>query len=222
MGSYFGAGSLAGADGQTAVIPEPWTAAWHWIYDGVWADHFIPSQAVRSGAPFSSDSFNSGNVAMALTHLGYTCCLTSAGNWDLAAVPSHNGQVTANVDAGTFFILKSTRHPDEAFQVLTYLVGEAAPALLPLYGGLPARTADQEAFVAGLNAQSPQAVDWQVALDSLAYADHPSYAGYLPNYTAALTRLDGFRNLLFATEGVNLDVEIEALQADLQQVFDQD
>jgi multiple sugar transport system substrate-binding protein len=223
VASSFGAGALLSPGGQTAAIPAQWADAWHWTYDGVWTDYFIPNQAALDSAAFGSGNpFNSGSVAMTLANLGDTCCLANVGNWDLAAVPSYNGQTTANLEADTFYILKTSQNPEAAFQVLTYLLGEAAPPLLDLNGGLPARTADQAAYIAGLDAQFPHGVNWQVAVDSLAFVDSPSYQGYLPNYTLANDRLGLFAGELFSTPGLDMAAEIAALEADLQALFDQD
>ncbi len=222
IGAYFGAGSLVADDGKTAQIPPHWAAAWNYVYDGIWTDHFIPNQAVRESAEFGTGNpFNSGKVAMALTHLWYTCCVTDAGgNWDIAVVPSYEGNITANFNADTFRILKATQHPDEAFEVLTYLLGDASLELLGLYGGMPARTADQEAFFAGLDEKFPQEVDWQVAVDMIPYADNPNFEGYMPSYNEAFDRVNTFLTLMTTTEGLDMDKEIETLKTDLQTIFD--
>ena len=57
------------------------------------------------------------------------CCLTDAGgNWNLAALPSYNGRSTAPINADTFRITKDSKHPDEAFEFLAYLLGDARPS----------------------------------------------------------------------------------------------
>lgn len=222
VGSYFAAGSAVADDGKTAQIPEPWVAAWKWLYNGIWTDHFIPNQAIRESQEYGSGNpFNSGKVAMALTHLWYTCCVADAGqNWDMAVVPSYNGKVTANFNADTFRILKQSQHPQEAFEVLTYLIGDASLELLAVYGGMPARIADQQAFFAEKDKQFPQDVDWQVAVDGIAYADNPSFEGYMPNYNESFDRFNTFLSLLMTTEGLDIDKEVQTLKADLQAIYD--
>lgn len=221
IGSYFKAGSAVAEDGKTAQIPAEWTEAWKWVYNGVWVDHFIPNLSVRESAEFGTGNpFNSGKVAMALTHLWYTCCLTDAGEaWNVAVVPSYNGQVTANFNADTFRILKDTKHPDEAFEVLSYLLGDASLELLGVYGGMPARLADQKTFFEKLDTQFPYKVNWQVAVDGIAYADNPSFEGYMPNYNESFDRLNTFLSLLMSTEGLDVNKEIETLKSDLQVIF---
>ncbi|MFL5805812.1 MAG: extracellular solute-binding protein [Roseiflexaceae bacterium] len=221
MGSYWGADSLVEQDGKTVRIPPQWVESWKWHYDGMWNSHFIPtSPVIQSPAFGAGDPFHSGKVAMALTHLWYSGGLEDTDNkWDIAVVPSHGGKVTANFNADTFRVFKTTKHPDETFEVLTYLIGEASAQLLDVYGGMPARKGDQQAFFDGLNAKFPQKVDWQVAIDGIAYADIPSFEGYMPNYNEANDRLAKLQSLMEGTPGLDLDKEIATLKADLQTIF---
>ncbi len=222
VGSYLGAGSLVAGDGKTAQVPPEWAEAWKWAYDGMWTDRFIPTGPVIQTDEYQQGNvFNAGRVAMALTHLWYTCCIGEAGdNWDAAVVPSFNDKFTSNFNADTFRILKDTQHPDEAFEVLTYLLGPASLELLEVYGGMPARAADQDAFFEGLNETYPQDVDWQVFIDGIAYADSPSFEGYMPNYNEAFDLVNTFWNKLRTTEGLDIDAEIAQFEKDLQVVFD--
>ena len=109
--------------------------------------------------------------------------------------------------------------PDEAFEVLTYLFGDAAPALLETYGAMPARKADQAAFFDALNKKYPQKPDWQVAIDSIAYADNPSFESNVPNFNEFLDRNSTFFTLMRNTPDLDLDKEIEKYKADLQAIF---
>ena len=52
---------------------------------------------------------------------------STTGTW--RRIPAYNGKQTSVLNADTFRILKSTKHPDEAFQFLTYLLGDAAQDL---------------------------------------------------------------------------------------------
>ncbi|MBZ0305884.1 MAG: extracellular solute-binding protein [Anaerolineae bacterium] len=218
--SPFGAGSFADADGN-AVIPENWAAAAQWYYDGMWTDHFIPTDSYANSEQLASGNvFSSGNVAMAATHLWYTCCLGEVTNWDLAAMPSYNGVVTAKLHADTFRILEMTDNPEAAFEVLAYLIGDAAPTLLQVYGGMPADASQQDAFFATLDETFPQGVNWQVAIDSQAYPDNPSHEGWMPNFNEADERASAFMTLIQGTEGLDIPAELENLRSELQAIFD--
>lgn len=221
MGSYFGAGSLVAADGKTAQIPPEWAAAWKWIYDGTWKYHFIPNQAVIDSPEMGAgDPFGGGRVAMALTHTWYYSEITLE-NWDMGVVPSYNGKTTANFNADTFRILKATKNPDAAFTVLKYLLDDASLKLLNTYGAMPARTADQAAYLQALDQKYPWKPDFSVAVAGIKYADNPSFEAWIPNYLEARARVaNDFTSMLQSTEGLNMDDEIARLKADLQVIYD--
>ncbi len=128
------------------------------------------------------------------------------------------------MNADTFRILKDSKHPDEAFEVLQYLLGEGSEKLLGIYGGMPARTADQDAFFEGLDKQTddagkikfPQGVDWQVAKDSVEFADNPNFEAFMPKYNESLDILTKYNTKWVGTAGLNIDAEIEALTKELQ------
>jgi multiple sugar transport system substrate-binding protein len=222
IGSYFGAGSLVADDGKTAQVPPEWAEAWKWVYDGVWKDHFIPTQPVRDSTEYAEGNpFNSGKVAMGLSHLWYTCCLADAGkNWDIAPVPSYNGKVTSNLNADTFRIFKGTKNADASFVVLQYLLGEASPKLLEAYSGMPARKSDQQAFFDGLDKKFTQDVNWDVAKAGMAYPDIPSFESYTPSYKQAFDYVVKFLNKLYATPNLDVDKEVATFQQQLQAIFD--
>ena len=157
IGSYFGAGSWSPMTATTAQIPDPWREAWKWHYENVWTDHVMMDEALRDAPEFGNGNpFNAGRRRDgALAHRGTSCCASPVddeGNpidpdWDIAVVPSNGGVTTSNFNADTFRIWGETEHPEEAFTVLTYLLGDASEDLLGIYGGLPARTADQDAVL---------------------------------------------------------------------------
>ena len=222
-GAWFGADSLVEKDGKTARVPPQWAEAWKWYYDGIWKSHFIPNNAVSQSPEFGSgNQFGSGKVATSLSFLWYNCCFDNTGDkWDMAAVPAYKGKTTALLNADTFRVFKSTKHPDEAFEVLTYLLGEASPELLKTYGGMPARKADQDKFFEGLNEKFPQKPDWQVARDGLQHVDIPSFEAFVPNYNKAIDRATTFRNLMETAPDLDMDKEIAKFKTDLQAIFDE-
>ena len=114
------------------------------------------------------------------------CLQRGAGdNWDIAAVPAYNGTQTAAFNADTFRIWKDTKHPDAAFTVLQYLLGDASEQLTTIYGAMPAREDLRPAFFETLGAsfgtlQKP--IDWQVAVDGIDHADVPNFESAMPHY----------------------------------------
>jgi multiple sugar transport system substrate-binding protein len=222
VGSYFGSGSLLADDGTTAQIPEHWADAWKWLYERIWTDFSTMNEAqVNAPEQGNGNAYNSGKIAMALTHMWYTCCIGDAGDdWDIAAVPANGDTTTSNFNADTFRIWGDTEHPEEAFEVLTYLLGEASPDLLQIYGGMPAIEANQDDFFAGLDETYTQGVDWQVAKDSVQYADNPSFEAFVPNYQETFDAIVAFGSKLRSTEGLDVDAEIEAFTEQLQEIYD--
>jgi multiple sugar transport system substrate-binding protein len=225
LGAYWGAGNLAAADGTTVEIPEAWQDAWKFFYDGMWTDHTIMNGSVAESEEFSGGGypFFSGRVAMSLNFLWTTYGVADAGtDWDLAAIPSHNGTVTSPLNADTFAVHKDTKNPAAAFAALTYLIDDSADTLLQLYGGMPARPDRQDAFFEALGQSEgfPDEVDWQVAKDSLEYADNPNFEAAMPKYNETLTILEKYESKFTTTPGLNMDQEIEALRAEIQAAWD--
>ncbi|UCH27683.1 MAG: extracellular solute-binding protein [Trueperaceae bacterium] len=218
--TLFGSGHLVDEDGN-AFMPEHWRAAFNWLHQGIWEDHFIPTEAQNASDQLANDNaFSSGNLSMAQSHLWYTCCLADDG-WDAAALPSYNGQATARLHADTFRILNTTEHPAEAFEVLAYLTGEASLDLLSVYGGMPARPDDQPQFFARLDEKYPQGVNWEVVRESLNFPDIPTHEAWLPNNNKTNDRIDALRSLLTSEPGVDVDAEIDKMIADLQAIYEE-
>ena len=225
-GTQRGAGHVVDEAGN-AQIPENWVEAWQWYYDGMFKDHFIPTGTEnRSDLLGPDNAFQSGRVAMDFVHLWYTCCVWPADgepktpNWDIAVPPSDDGNPTAKLHADTFGIMKATAHPDEAFEVLTYLLNN--DTLIARYGALPAVKSKQTAFFEALDARfAPNEIDWQVALDMLGYPDVPSHEADMPNFLKSDAAIKAFQEKLITTEGLDIPAEAEALREELQALFDE-
>jgi multiple sugar transport system substrate-binding protein len=184
----------------------------------MWKDHFIPTaNYVNSDYLAQGNTFSSGHVAMTPIHTWYTCCMQNV-NWNVAAMPAYNGNITAKLHADTFSILKRSKNPDAAFQVLTLMLGEFAPDLLAVYGAFPARQSLQSATINTLKVQFP-GVDFQVFIDSLSYPDHPNHESGMPNFLKATDRYMTFDALYKSRGDLNLDKEIDKLITDLDATF---
>jgi multiple sugar transport system substrate-binding protein len=220
-GAYWGAGSFMASDGKTAQIPEPWAAAWKHFYDGIWTDHFS-----MTGAQFETTDLNpagypfcAGKVAMSTNYLWSTYCVGDAGDdWNMAATPSYNGKTTAAFNADTWRILKSSKNPDQAFEVLQYLLGNED--LLSLYGGMPAVESKQDAFLEAQFKDYSQGIDTNVAKQGVAFADVPNFESYMPAYNKTLDLINTYGTKWQTTEGLNLDTEIEAMRTEMQAAWD--
>jgi multiple sugar transport system substrate-binding protein len=223
-GSYWGAGYPMADDG-TADIPTVWEDEWNWWHDAIWDLGISPSQEQMDAV--GDNVFQTGNLAMAATHLWYTCCIADEANgitgdfWDLAVLPSNNGAVTANMHADTFRILASTEHPEEAFQTMYYLLTEAALPLLQAYGGAPADPTLTDAYLAGLDERYPQGVNWQVALDGAAFADDPSHEAAVPGWGEYKVRLGELESAILSDGALDVPAAIADAEADLSVIFEE-
>jgi multiple sugar transport system substrate-binding protein len=227
-GTYWGNGSYLAADGKTAQAPDVWVAAWKWTYNSIWGDQpFQPNAAVAGSADFgTNNTFNSGKIAMTDEPVWYTCCMGNVKTWDAGIMPMYNGVVAGRIDADTFRIWKGTKHPDEAFQVLAYIVTTGLQKLIigskdlpPAYGALPARTADLQTWIDAKKVQFPWVKNWQTILDGLNYPDVPSAEAYMPNFSEAWTRGGTFANLVYSQGGLDIDKEIATFISDLNAIF---
>jgi multiple sugar transport system substrate-binding protein len=225
LGAYFGAGSLVGDDGA-AHVPDAWRDGWKYFYEGMWDSHFIMTgpQFDDIAPDAGGYAFFSGRVAMSTNFLWTTYGVGEdsgvAGVWDLAAVPSHNGTTTSPLNADTFVLHESTENPDAAFEALTYLQVDRGAELLDIYGGLPARTDEQDAFLQGQAESFPHDVDWQVVKDSLNYPDNPNFEAFKPAYSETDAILGTYLTRWTTTAGLDLDAEIAALEAEVQAAWD--
>jgi multiple sugar transport system substrate-binding protein len=223
-GSYWGAGYPVADDG-TADIPAIWEDEWNWWHDAVWDLGISPSQEQMDAV--GDNVFQTGNLAMAATHLWYTCCIADEANgitgdfWDLAPLPSHEGVVTANMHADTFRILASTEHPEEAFTTVYYLLTDAALPLLQAYGGAPADPALTEDYLAGLDERYAQGVNWQVALDGAAFADDPSHEAAVPGWGEYKVRLGELESAILSDPNLDVAAAIADAEADLTIIFEE-
>ena len=223
--TLFGPGNFVDAEGN-AVIPEAWITGIKWHYDAMWKDHFYPTATYKNSTLLlEGNSFDSGNVAMSDNHLWYqACCVTTlTAEWDIAPKPSYNGVVTAKLHADTLSIMKSTEHPQEAFEVLSYLIGPAANRLVSVYGGMPARKSLQGSYLdTFVEEHFPgKEAHWNLVTESLSYPDIPNHEEGMPNYNVARDRYDAFNAYINSTPGLDMDAELETLRADLQAIFDQ-
>ncbi len=224
-GTLFGAGNLVDENGN-AQIPEVWKEGWKWVRDAMWKDDFHPNGANGNSDYMGQGNwFQTGNIAMDYIHLWYAgCCMGELkANWDTAVVPSYKGQTTAKMHADTFVIMKDSKVPEAAFKVLEYLISpEGAAKLLPVYGAMPARLSMQDEYFTTFNEEKfpGQEINWQVVKDSMAYPDVPSHEAWMPSMLETTARYNEFWTKVTNEPEIDMDAEIEALQADIQKIFD--
>jgi multiple sugar transport system substrate-binding protein len=129
--------------------------------------------------------------------------------------------VTTNMHADTFRIMAATQNPDQAFTVLTHLLTDAALPLLTAYGAAPADPSLTEAFIGTLEGRYPQGVNWQVALDSAAYADSPSHEQFLPGWEPYKEAMDVVKSGILTDPDLDLAATIADLEGQLTTIFEE-
>jgi len=234
IATFYGGPSLVysgSAKGEyAAAIPEGWKTAWKWYYDGMWgAQPFIPTGPLAGSVEFGAGNvFNSGKAAMGVTQTWYTCCLgdlvKGGTEFQVGILPAMaNGTVSGRIDADTFRISKGTKNPNEAFQVLAYLVTDGADKLLPVYGAMPAVASKTEAFFDKKKAEYPFVTQesWDVFVQGLAYPDSPTAESWMPNSIEGNARIATFISLMqnTAPDQFDYDAEFQKLQDDLTVIF---
>ncbi len=124
--------------------------------------------------------------------------------------------------------MKGSDNPSEAFDVLTYLLGERAADLTSLYGGMPARISLQDSFVERTAATQGEAypnvdwanLNWDVVLAGLQYPDNPNHEEGMPSFLESSARYNEYGQLVDNNADEDVDVALAALQSDLQAIYD--
>jgi multiple sugar transport system substrate-binding protein len=217
MASGFGSGSLVRSDFRTPQIPETWLDAWTWYYEAMWTHHYAPTSSNRDGATMAA-----GSVAMVPSwtwDLGtYLAPGSKAVSWDLAVMPSWRGQTTSPSGIDAFAIPKASAHPDAAFQAMVGLMAD--PSLAIAYGGMPARTAGQDAYLQTLAVRwSSDAAAWPVLEEMARYPATPGPDRDIPNFQQADSDCATWYANLQARSGLDMATEEGQLLNTLQTDF---
>ena len=221
-GTLFEPNTFVKDGGKSAQIPSAWLDAWKWTYDGMWKSNFIPTAAYGDSDILSNGSWGeSGKIAMFQCHLWYSGYAKMEYDWDVYPMPSYNGKTTAKMHADTFEIPKGSKHPEEAFKVLSYLVTTASKDLLNIYGGMPAQKNLQKPFLDNFfKTRYPHVnVNTQVIVDSIEYADNPNHESWMPSFQESSTAYSEFWDKLKNNPGLDVEKESEILREKLQNIF---
>jgi multiple sugar transport system substrate-binding protein len=209
------------------AFPDEWTTAAQWHWENIWTYHITPNATYQASEVLQPNLFASGNIAMAIVPLWYTCCLDNAADkfeFDIAPVPANlTGEQQVPMDADTFKITKGSANPEAAFTVLQYLVTDAAPTLATAYGAYPALPAAQQSWIDTISARYPWDVSWSVAADSLGHVvpGPLHHESNVPNYAETYERERGMLTLIEGDTGADIDVaaEMETFEADLAAII---
>ncbi|MBE7552826.1 MAG: sugar ABC transporter substrate-binding protein [Anaerolineales bacterium] len=169
-------GEILNADyTKTLLAEEGGLGAWQFIHDMMFEHKIMPSPSV---AEQFGDPFESGNAAM--TPAGHWVVpLYSKVDfaWDVAPLPMGKAQ-TSIVNSVGFVVAKASKHPQEAWAFLKYLVGEPGQKKITALGlGVPAlkSVANSDAYLK----QETAPINHKLFLDTMAYTKvKPCFRGY--------------------------------------------
>lgn len=223
---FGGSGSAVADDGKTAQWPDNWREGLQFFYDGIWDGHFIPNGTAVQGLA-DGNTFQSGKIAMDVVHQWYVCCIYPAEgdpqvtDWDIAVLPEGpDGNITSKLHADTIGILDTTENPEAAFEALSVIAAD--PDLVTLWGAMPARESQRQAFFDALDTRfDPIKADWTVATQMLEFPDSPSHEGFMPNFLKADSANKDLGNKLWNDGDLDLSSEIDKHVELLQGIFDE-
>ena len=141
-------------------------------------------------------------------------------NFGWAVAPSFNGKTTAKLHADTFSMLKTTKHPDETFAVLSALA--ASGELATIYGAMPADPSQTQPFKDAIDKGVPEG---QARLGRpgamLEQPGHPQPPGLGPGLREEQGRMAGVRcRLPHRARASDIDADLDKLKTTLQGIFD--
>jgi multiple sugar transport system substrate-binding protein len=220
-------GTGVSQDFRTALFTtQTYKDSLSWVKDAIYTHH-IQANSEQAGAFYdqSGDPFGSGMVGMWEIQSWMKYAWDSwdkAFSWDVAAIPTGpNGKIISVTDADTFVIPKSSKHKDEAWEVIKWFYeNENLKQLIDNYGCIPADKDLAASWATDTGTKYPN-VDLQVFLDALDYTDWPNHEAYHPQYAKIHdAETKGFDSM---NTGKNLDVNAicEEVQKEAQALLDE-
>ncbi|MBE2269134.1 MAG: extracellular solute-binding protein [Anaerolinea sp.] len=219
------------ADGMTATFNQPgFLNAYTWVHDRLFVD-FTSTYAAQSAVVQAAGTtpFESGKIGMWTANVWYTCC-TYADNSDSAlrfnwnvypspAVPGTNGeQIVSPLDADTYVMTAATQHPEEAWQVMKYLLSADAN-MCSIFGCVPARSTARASWETNITSRFAN-LNLDVVYGGLAYPDQPSAQAALPNQAQANDAINRFFRRLQDEPEFNVEAELNALNETIQGIYE--
>ncbi|MEM7334579.1 MAG: extracellular solute-binding protein [Chloroflexota bacterium] len=213
----FGAYHFLDESGQIEIA-DAWRTGLYWTYEAMWTHRYYPNRDDQLSDLFANaNTFRSGHVAMAHAAQWFTCCLGETNfEWDIAVMPSFEGETTSKLHSDSFRIFEESNNKEATAQFLNWLMTTGYVDLLFAYGGVPAQPERQEFMLEELDKFYPYSVNWQVMLDSLAYADTPHHQAFLPNYEQVQLAEMLFWSLIETDPSLDLEQEIIRFETQLQ------
>jgi multiple sugar transport system substrate-binding protein len=211
---------------ESLLLTDQYINAFTYLKEIIW-DYHIRASSEQSGAFYQSagDPMGSGMIGMWEVNSWMMYAADSWSEnfaWNMGAVPAGpTGDLEAFVDADTAVIPASTKHPEEAWEVMKWLFEpEIYDRLIANYGCLPADTTSITVWQDNMTAKYP-GVDFDVLLDAMNYVEKVNHESWKPNYGRVNDVLNRVRDEIRA--GTTLDVEaaLQAADEEVQQILDE-
>ncbi len=170
-------GDILSADHSQTLIGSPQARqAWQLFHDMMFTDKSWPDPT--TAGEYGGDPFLAGAAAMTtIGHWAIPGYAEASFHWDVAPMPKGPAGQATSVNSAGFVVGKDSKHPDEAFAFIKFVLSEAGQKRLAQLGfACPVlkSVAESDAFLK----QSTQ-INHQVFLDSLAFAHmKPVFKGY--------------------------------------------
>jgi multiple sugar transport system substrate-binding protein len=171
-------GDIISADHTKTLIGEPPARqAWQVFDDMMFTDKSMPD--TTTAAQFGGDPFQAGAAAMTtIGHWAVPGYNAVNFKWDVAPMPKGPAGSATSVNSAGFVLAQGSKHPDEAFEFIKFVLSSAGQTRLTELGfAIPVlkSVAESDTFLK----QPGPGIDQQVFLDSLAFAHmKPVFKGY--------------------------------------------
>jgi multiple sugar transport system substrate-binding protein len=171
-------GDVISADHTKTLIGEsPARQAWQVFYDMMFTDKSMPD--TTTAAQFGGEPFQAGAAAMTtIGHWAVPGYNAVTFKWDVAPMPKGPAGAATSVNSAGFVLAQGSKHPDEAFEFIKFVLTPAGQTRLTELGfAIPVlkSVAESDTFLK----QPGPGIDQKVFLDSLAFARmKPVFKGY--------------------------------------------
>ena len=171
-------GDIVNADHTKTLIGDPAARqAWQLLYDMVFVDKSVPD--ANTIGQYGGDLFQAKVAAMMpMGHWAVPGYNTGGFKYDVAPMPKGPAGQATSVNSAGFVVAKATKHPQEAFDFIKFVLSQSGQTRLAELGfACPVlkTVAESPIFLQ----QSGSTLNQQVFLDSLAFAHmKPVFKGY--------------------------------------------
>jgi multiple sugar transport system substrate-binding protein len=171
-------GDIVSADHTKTLIGEPSARqAWQMLSDMVFVDKSVPD--ANTIGQYGSDLFQAKVAAMTpMGHWAVPGYNTAGFKYDVVPMPKGSAGQATSVNSAGFVVAKATKHPQEAFEFIKFVLSQAGQTRLAELGfACPVlkTVAESPIFLQ----QTASTLNQQVFLDSLVFAHmKPVFKGY--------------------------------------------